>query len=86
MTQLAVHLTVDELRGIVRDEVRSALGAKSEDDVLTRGQVAALLHVHPKTVSRLVQRKLLHGRWVGRMWRFQRRDVQSYLVERKESA
>jgi excisionase family DNA binding protein len=83
VSALAVTLTVDELREVVAEAVAVALTRKSQDDALTRPQVAALLGVHPKTVTRLVRKGRLRGKWVGRVWRFRRQDVSSYMSDQE---
>jgi excisionase family DNA binding protein len=75
-------LTMDELRTLVQGAVADALRDKSEDEWLTREAVAAMFGVHPKTVSRLVRRKLLQGTRVGRVLRFRRKEVDRYMARK----
>lgn len=86
--RLAVTLTVDELRSLVRDEVRRELGIlKASDesaDVLTREQAAKLLHVEAHTVTRWVKARGLPGhRLAGGEWRFRRSALLRWLDQHK---
>jgi len=82
-----VVTTAEQLRAIVADGVAEALakvGPRKEVDTMTCGQAAALIGVHPHTVPRLVRSEGLPTlRRVGRCWRFSRRDVTSWLAQRK---
>lgn len=53
------------------------------DEVLTPDQVAEILHVTPRLVRELWQRRQLGGVKVGRLVRHRRSDVERYLAERK---
>jgi excisionase family DNA binding protein len=48
-------------------------------ELLTTGEVAQLLRVSSETVLRLAAAGKLHGRKVGRAWRFPRQAVQDYF-------
>ena len=52
--------------------------------VLTGRKVAKLLRVSQDTVYRLAARGQLSGRKVGRIWRFPRRAIESYLCAQIE--
>jgi predicted DNA-binding transcriptional regulator AlpA len=52
---------------------------RAGSDVLTRAEVAAILHVHPKTVTRLAIPSILVGK---RLRRWRRADVERWLQER----
>ncbi|HEY5241124.1 MAG TPA: helix-turn-helix domain-containing protein [Polyangiaceae bacterium] len=80
--RLAVTLTVNELRELVRGEVQAALGAKVDDEVLTRDQVAKLLRVDPHTVTRYALRHRLPGSTIGGRWRFRRVEVLRWMEQR----
>ncbi len=47
--------------------------------VLTVPQVATVLQVHRNTVHRLIRRKQLRARKVGRLTRVRQSDLDSYL-------
>ena len=51
----------------------------SIDEILTASQVASLLHVHPRTVYKLVKQGFLPGRKFGGGWRFSRRDIMQMI-------
>ena len=57
----------------------------SIDEILTASQVASLLHVHPRTVYKLVKQGSLPGRKFGGGWRFSRRDLMR-MISPVESA
>lgn len=58
--------------------------AESDPTLLTTGQVAELLQVHPKHVYRLLKRGL-PGRKVGGEWRFLRDEVLEWATGRDDS-
>ena len=45
------------------------------DEILTASEVANLLHVHPRTIYKLVKQGSLPGRKFGGGWRFSKRDI-----------
>ena len=47
----------------------------SSEEILTAAQVASFLHVHPRTVYKLVKQGSLPGRKFGGGWRFSRREI-----------
>ena len=51
----------------------------SIDEILTATQVASLLHVHPRTVYKLVKKGSLPGRKFGGGWRFSKRDIMQMI-------
>jgi PTS system nitrogen regulatory IIA component len=57
----------------------------SIDEILTASEVASLLHVHPRTVYKLVKQGSLPGRKFGGGWRFSRRDIMQ-MISPRESA
>ena len=57
----------------------------SIDEILTASEVASLLHVHPRTVYKLVKQGSLPGRKFGGGWRFSRRDIMR-MISPVESA
>lgn len=50
-----------------------------EDELLDVQQVADLLHVNPRTVLRMADRKELTALKVGKRWRFRLHDLDNYL-------
>ncbi len=52
---------------------------QKEDELLDVQEVAALLHVNPRTVLRMADRKELTALKVGKRWRFRLRDLDNYL-------
>jgi excisionase family DNA binding protein len=52
---------------------------RTDDEVLTAEQVAALLRVSTKTVLRLARQGDLPGRKIGRAWRFARVELLEIL-------
>src|SRR5437660_515499 len=50
-----------------------------EDELLDVQQVADLLHINPRTVLRMADRKELTALKVGKRWRFRLRDLDNYL-------
>jgi excisionase family DNA binding protein len=80
-TDLAVGLTVEELRALVRSALRAELDVqpKELDEILTREQAAALLHLHPNVVTRYVKEHDLPGRKIGNEWRFRRSELLAWL-------
>jgi PTS system nitrogen regulatory IIA component len=58
----------------------------SIDEILTASEVASLLHVHPRTVYKLVKQGSLPGRKFGGGWRFSRRDIMQMISPRESIA
>jgi len=56
------------------------------NEILTVEQVAALLHLHPMTVYRLVQRGKLPGFKVGGRWRFDKQVLENWVIDRTQLA
>ena len=77
-------LTPEEVRDLVRKAVREELDARGDlnRDVLTAEEVAALLSVHPKTVTKLVTREGMPAHRLGREYRFSRSEITAWLEER----
>jgi excisionase family DNA binding protein len=82
---LAVTLTIDELRALVREESRGGPSSAVVDapEVMTREQVAKLLQVHPNVVGRYIRSEGLPARKLGNEWRLLRSEVLGWL-DRKE--
>ena len=53
--------------------------------VLTVQNVADYLHVHPSTIYRLLKNKLLPAVKVGRDWRFDREEIDSWRADAEHS-
>ena len=51
----------------------------------TTREVAAYLNLNEKTVYRLAQRRELRGFKVAGAWRFQRRDLEAWIEDRKQT-
>jgi excisionase family DNA binding protein len=78
-----MSLTAAEVRAIVREEIADAPLRRGEHlpDVLTRAQVAELLHVEDHTITRWVKAKGLPGvKLEGGGWRFVRAEVMQWLT------
>lgn len=75
----AFTLTVKELGDLIEQKVREALAAQASTETLTRMQVAKMLGLHPKTVTRLVARREIPAKRVGRTWRFDAFKVRQWL-------
>lgn len=84
MTRLAVTLTVEELRELVRVEVAAALDAQQPpSDWADQEGIAAHLGVSSPTVKKLTENGMPHV-YVGSHRRFSRRAVDAWLAEQKE--
>jgi excisionase family DNA binding protein len=55
------------------------------DEVLTVGEVAVLLKIHPKTVYRFLKANELRGHRFGRIWRFKKSDIMKLLEKSNAS-
>ena len=55
-------------------------------EILTVDQVAGFLHLHVMTVYRLAKEGKLPGFKVGGRWRFNRADLESWMVDRAQLA
>jgi len=51
--------------------------------VLTLGEVAKFLHVHPSTVYRLLKRQNIPAFRVGSDWRFSQESIERWIKERE---
>ena len=60
-------------------ELKSSNTDTEAPEVLTMGEVAELLRVSSRTVSRLARAKKMPGKKIGKEWRFYRGDVEKYL-------
>lgn len=83
MSALAVTLTVEQLRSIIREEVERGRVQPEESEIMTREQVAKLLGVDPHTVTKWVHTQKLPGRSIDGKWRFRRAAVLAWLGENK---
>lgn len=84
---LAVTLTVEELEALMERAVKkaSAGAGAAASEVLTRADVARILKVHEKVVSRYVQRDGLPAHRIGKELRFLRPELTAW-IERQGSA
>jgi excisionase family DNA binding protein len=48
--------------------------------LLTLVEAAAYLRVHPRTMSRLLQQRLVPGVRIGRQWRVRKTDLDAYFT------
>lgn len=53
------------------------------DEILEAKEVAALLKVSVRSITRLAEKGELVGFKVGDLWRFQRSDVEAYIEAQK---
>lgn len=81
MSTAVIVVSTDELRALVRDAVREALeGRVAEPAIWLDAKGAAeLLNVNERTVARLAKRGELAYSRVGKLLRFERAAVVSYL-------
>jgi excisionase family DNA binding protein len=81
-TSLAVTLTVEELRALVREAVREEVAAAGQgaSDVLTLPEAAKELRMCGKMVIRFVRTRGLPGVKVGRSWRFRRSQLLTWMA------
>jgi excisionase family DNA binding protein len=50
-----------------------------QEDILSADEVAKLLQVHPRTIKRLANQRILIGFQVAGKWRFRRGAVEEYI-------
>jgi excisionase family DNA binding protein len=75
-----VLVDVTVLRQLIRDEVRGAIDEANEPPAwLTSEQAGELLGLHSKSAARLARQGDIRAVKVGRSYRFERRDVESFL-------
>jgi len=81
-----IVIEADELRGIIRTEVRAALAelatTAAVPEWLNAKEAAALLGVHARTVAKLADAEELPHSRVGRLLRFRRADLVAFLERR----
>ena len=71
--------TADDIRAIVREELRAAL-APAGSDVLSTEQAAAVADVTPKTVRTWVETRGLRATRRGRLLAIRRADLEEFLA------
>jgi excisionase family DNA binding protein len=49
------------------------------EPLLDSVEAAALLRIHPKTLQKMARRGQIHGRHVGKVWRFRVSDLNDWL-------
>lgn len=82
MSSAVIVTTPEELRAIVRAEVRAALAEQREPEPaewLDTAGAAELLGVHPRTIARMANRGELPCTRVGRLLRFERDELLAWL-------
>lgn len=57
---------------------------KRESPMLTAREVAELLRIHQITGYRLIAERKLHLLKVGRVWRFDRKEIESLLSSERK--
>lgn len=86
MKDAIIVTTPEQLREIVREEVKAAIaeaGRGNESEVLDTEGAARLLGVNPQTVPRLVKMKGLPSlRRIGTHYRFRRADLLAWMRDR----
>lgn len=83
MGELAVTLTVDQLRALIREAVAESSAPPSRE-VLTLAECAELLHRHPKVVMQCVRERGLPAHFISeREPRFIRCEVLEWLRDLK---
>ena len=65
---------------------RSRLNEESQPEFYTVGQLAELLQLTPMTIYRMVRRGELACHAIGRIKRFRRGDVESFLENSRQPA
>jgi excisionase family DNA binding protein len=71
--------TADDIRAIVREELRAAL-VPASSDVLSSEQAASVAGVTPKTIRTWVETKGLTAKRRGRLLAIRRADLQAFLA------
>jgi adenylate kinase len=83
MSELAVTLTVDQLRDLMRSAAREAVAQVQFNparEVMTLAQCAEFLDRHPKVITQLVREKGLPAHFISeREPRFKRSEVLTWL-------
>src|SRR5690348_3284256 len=79
---LALTLTVEQLRELVRKAVREELTHRTQDApaVLTLEQAAKLLDMHPKVVVKYARTGGLPSHKIGPEWRFLRSELIGWVA------
>lgn len=80
--QMAVTLTVGELKALVAQAVRDAADTAREppSEWLDAASAAALLGINRRTLLKRAAAGDVHGSRIGRLWRFRRVDIERLLV------
>jgi excisionase family DNA binding protein len=56
---------------------------KQPREIMTVGEVAAYLHVHPSTVYKMMKHKEQPGFRIGADWRFHRANILAWIKEKQ---
>jgi len=91
VSELAVTLTVEQLRELMRDAAEegaraamaSAPARQDDDPLLTREEAAKLLRICPHSVATFVRTKGLPGTKVVGKWRFRRSELLAWQEGRR---
>ncbi len=90
MSTPLVVLSPEELRAIVREEIRAALDVQPPRDEpgewIDAREAAKILNVCAKSVTNMAARGTLRSSRIGRMLRFKRSDVIAMLEGKHEAA
>jgi excisionase family DNA binding protein len=74
-------------RGFLPQSVRAEdvrfFGATEFEPLLDSEHAAALLAIHPKTLQKMARRGEIHGKHVGKLWRFRASDLNDWLYRQE---
>lgn len=86
-----VVLTADELEQLIERAVAAGVrayeeahaGERADDGWLETAEVAELMRLHPRSITKLAKTGELPSARVGKLLRFKRGDVEAFLARRK---
>ena len=55
------------------------------EPLLDSVEAAALLRIHPKTLQKMARRGVIHGRHIGKCWRFRVSDLNEWLLSQENA-
>ena len=85
-SNLAVTLTVGQLRVLIREEIEKAVGQNGHQDrLLDAGEASKILSVSPDWLYRHGSRLPFTRKLAPRVLRFSAQGIQKYLSTRKNS-
>jgi excisionase family DNA binding protein len=88
MTKM-VLLTEEELRALIREELKGVTPNETPNEILDRDEAAKMLAMHPKVLTRRARKGEIPAlRLPGvKSWRFRRSELESWLkTEARRSA